>query len=360
MSRTYEEIARLLEAVTTPVADGQFHIEWLDVKRIGIGRDAQQRYALLIVGPPLSPRIDVVASNIRPGTWSTSAGEALQGSVLQLPEGDAFRTATATIAAELFRRGLETRPVSQVFAEVEPFIALVLRRMMLPDDYVLGLVGELIILRELLIALGDARRSVADPSAWWRGCQQQSRDFVLPAASIEVKTTGLSVSRHTISNLDQVEPRSIHGDTLERLFIASVGLRRATGSAGLSIASLADDIVALLREGRADDDPAVTKFLARLAEYGPEGFDGYRHPLMRDQDPYKTAFTTTFSPRIYDMSDQNIRIIRRADLARDFQFVLPQGLAYTLELPGAVPGSIENPRADLLAFLRSIVGAVEG
>jgi hypothetical protein len=122
---------------------------------------------------------------------------------------------------------------------------------------------------------------------------------------------------------------------------------------GLSIGGLADQIIALLREGRRCPEEPVTKFIDRLARYGPEGFQGYRHPEMRDQESYSQGFTTTFAPRVYDMADPNIQIIRRADLARDFPFVLPQGLRYTLELPASIPGSIENPRPDLEAFLRS-------
>ncbi len=354
--RTYEEIAKLLESLDPSEAHDEINVEWLDEGRAGVARDARGRYSVLIVGPKLAPRIDVVAEAVRPTTWRAEAGAQLEGSILQLPHGDAFRTVAATIAAELFRRGLKTRPVTQVFAEVEPFVALVLRRMVLPDDFVLGLVGELFVLRELLMVLGDARRSMPDPTALWRGSQQQARDFVLPGASIEVKTTGLAVSRHSISGFDQIEPRSIAGDTLEQLFIASVGLRRSSaGSAGLSIAGLADEITDLLQDCAGESSDAVAKFLDRLAAYGPDGFDGYRHPEMRDQEIYSQGFTTTFSPRVYNMSDQNIRIIRRADLARDFQLVLPQGISYTLELPGVVPGSIENPRSDLHAFLRSVV-----
>jgi hypothetical protein len=259
----------------------------------------------------------------------------------------------ATIAAELFRRGVESRHPHDAFAEVEPFIALVLRRVLLPEDFVLGLVGELLILRGLLAASGSTLKSVPDPTVVWRGWQRQPRDFVLGSLSIEVKTTGLNVSRHAISGLEQVEPRRTDGQVIEHLFLASIGLRRAATSGGFSISGLADEIVELLRDGRSTKDEAAVKFIERLAQYGPESFQGYRHPEMRDQESYSQTFTTTFAPRVYDMGDLNLQIIRRADLARDFPFVLPQGLRYTLELPTSIPGSIENPRTDLDVFLRS-------
>jgi hypothetical protein len=348
--RTYEDIARILEQLASPIEADQLEVEWLEPGRLAVGRDNRERHAVILPGPPLEPTDFAVASAIRPGEWSTTTG-VIKGTLLQLPRGDAFRTATATIAAELFRRGIASRPTVEVFAEVESFVALVLRRVLLPDDFVLGLVGELLVLKELLVALGESRAKIYDPTAVWHGWRQQARDFVLGAASIEVKTTGLNVSRHTISGFEQVEPRTLDGETTESLFVASVGLRRASVSGPLSIAGLADQIIELLR-GTVNPAESEKKFVDRLAQYGPEGFQGYKHPDMRDQETYAQSFTTTFVPRVYDMADENIRIVRRADLARDFPFVLPHGVHYTMELPSSIPGSIENPRTDLQASLR--------
>lgn len=357
MTHAYEDIARLLDALVPPETEGQFHVEWLGDQRIAVGIDARQRYALLIVGSAIHPRTDIVGSAVREGTWVAPDRRELTGSVLHLPTGDAFRTALATIAAELFRRRIDVRPASEVFTEVEPFIALVLHRLLFPDSYVLGLVGELLVLRELLVS--DQRlRQLSDPTAIWRGWQHQSRDIVLGAAAIEVKATGLTVSRHEISGLEQVEPRIIDGAATEELFIVSVGLRRAAGDGGLSISGLAQEILECLSGGPDEGADGGIKFLDRLASYGPDGFDGYNHATMRDQEPYTHTFTTTFAPRVYDMSDDNIRIVRRGDLARDFGCVLPQGFRFTMELPDEVPGSIENPRTDLRTFLQKLASHV--
>lgn len=355
--RTYEDIARLIEEIAAPDQADQLAIEWLESDRLAIGRDSRERHVVILTGPPLEPSDSAVASALRAGEWRMTTGAKIKGTLLQLPRGDAFRTATAAIVAELFRRGIDARPTVEVFAEVEPFIALVLRRVLLPDDSVLGLVGELLVLKELLVALGEKRTSVVDPTCVWRGWQQQARDFALGPTSIEVKSTGLNVSRHAISGFEQVEPRSLDGGSTEALFIASIGLRRAAVSGPLSIAGLADQIIELIRTGPEAAD-GEAKFVQRLGQYGPEGFQGYKHPEMRDQESYALSFTTTFVPRIYDMSDENIRIVRRADLARDFPFVLTQGVRYTMELPGSVPGSIENPRTDLQAFLRTVAAAL--
>lgn len=350
--RTYEQIAGLLEQLASPAETDQFHVEWLEPNRVAVGRDVRERHALLIVGPQIDARDEVVAQSLRYGTWRSTSGEMVTANLLHLPRGDAFRTATAAIAAELFRRGIDARPSHGVFIEVEPFIALVLRRVLLPDDFVLGLVGELLVLRDLFVALGSKLRGIEDPTVVWRGWQRQPRDFVLGPLSIEVKTTGLNVSRHTISGLDQIEPRRLEDQATEELFLASIGLRRAATAGGLSISGLADEIVGMLREGRDGGDEPATKFVDRLSQYGPEGFQGYRHPEMREQESYSQTFTTTFAPRIYDMGDRNIQIIRRADLAREFPLVLPHSIRYSLELPGSVPGSIENPRTDIESFLR--------
>ena len=360
--RTYEQIISALEGLDAPTRRDQFHIDWLEPTRLAVGRDGSGRYAVLIVGPSLAPRIDVVQANIRTGSWSATSGEVVQGNLLTLRDGPAFMTATATIAAELSRRGIESRPPSEVFLEVEPFVALVLQRLLLPDDYVLGMVGELLVLRDLLSALGDARHMLDDPTALWRGWQHQSRDFALGHVSLEVKTTGLTVSRHAISSLDQVEARATDGEPAESLYLISIGLRLSTGPSGVSIAALADDILRLLSvPGASSFAPMperAQKFVHRLSDYGPPGFDGYDHLIMRDQAPYSLMFTTTFPPRVYDMADRNVRIMRRADIAADFSFVIPEGLRFTAELPDVVPGSIENPKHDLAVFLRTVASEV--
>lgn len=356
MSKTYEEIAHLLEQLAPPAAERAFAVEWLGPDRIAIGIDHLGRCALLIAGAAIHAKIEVVANAVREGAWDTKDGRRLSGSLLSLPGGQAFRTALTAIAAELLRRGIAERPAQEVFDEVEPFVALVLRRLLLPESFILGLLGELIVLRELLSVRAAGGQSLGvDPTAIWRGWQRQARDLVLGRCALEVKSTGLTVSRHMVSGFDQIEPRTLDGDATERLFIVSVGLRRAVGDAGFSIAGLVQEIVEIVRKHAESSSEAELKFLDRLAGYGPEEFDGYRHTEMSGQEPYTFPFTSTFGPRIYDMDDANIQVLRRRDLAENFSCVLTEGVHFTIELPDVVPGSIENPKTDLRAFLAMVV-----
>lgn len=349
MNSSYESIVALIDTLS-PSLDATLQVEWLLAERIGVAKAHRGGHALLLVGPPLSLTTDIVAAALRNGQWRNAEGALFQGSVLELPAGHAYRAAMATIGAELFRLGVERRSTADVFVEVEAFVALVLRRILLPAEYVLGLVGELLILRELLTALRfDAR--IHNRTTFWRGWQRQSRDFVFGQTAVEVKTTSLSVSRHTVS-LDQVDARQTDGGASEQLFLASIGLRQSFGAEGFSISSLTSDVLALL-------DPSETaSFLTSLGQYGPDGFGGYIHEEMHEHDAYCQGFTTTFAPRIYRMNDPSVRVIRGSDLARDFPHVLPRGLHYTVEFPENVPGSLENPTTDLRAFSKTMAACV--
>lgn len=277
--------------------------------------------------------------------------------MLSLPSGEQFKTATSAIAAELFRSGVAKRPLPEVFAEVEGFIELVLQRILLPPEFVRGLVGELLILAEYLRAQRRAGESHDDPTVCWRGWARESRDFSFGQTSLEVKTTTLTVSRHRISSLDQVEARQIDGAAVELLYLVSVGLREADAG-DYSVAALSGAVLELLGPNfsRASLNQAQRKFIGRLEQYGPDDRVGYRHFDMLDLAPYSQAYSTTFVPRFYKITDENIGIIRRSDLAARFPCVLPKGVAFTIELPPQIAGSIGNPTEDFRKLMELMAG----
>jgi len=286
------------------------------------------------------------------GSWCNDAGEDVEGTLLRLHAGDEFMVATTTIAVELLRRGLSQRPVVDVFPEVERFIELVIRRVLLPPESLLGLVGELLVLDYLLLAIAELptiRRP--DPTTVWQGHTRNSRDFRLNRLGLEVKTTGGPSSRHHIGGLDQVEPRMLDQEALEALFLVSVGLREDLGGTSrISIANLAESI-----RGKLDND-AGERFLNQLRQYGPEDGAGYDHATMASWEPYARGFTTTFAPRIYDMSDPNILVLRRRGLQEHFPFVAPEGISFRVDLPDSIPGSHgANPRIGLHTELVRLV-----
>ena len=84
-----------------------------------------------------------------------------------------------------------------------------------------GLVGECLLLRQLLI---KGRVLSLDPSAvlqrWW-GHHPSRRDFAAKYIAVEVKTTSLPSRTHRIGSIDQLDPHT----PAERVYVYSVGLR---------------------------------------------------------------------------------------------------------------------------------------
>jgi hypothetical protein len=76
------------------------------------------------------------------------------------------------------------------------------------------------------------------------------------------------------------------------------------------------------------------RFLDDVARYGSQPSQGYKHDEMKNQSVYRQAYMTTFLPRLYDMGDPEIRLIRRNDL--DGLMVLADRIQYGFSLPDRV------------------------
>ncbi len=353
---SYGGISATFQSTKLPVEQGAFHVEWLLPEKLAIGRDSDGRHAVFLIGDPLVASSTTVARGMRHRSWTSTTTEELRANLLLLPFGDRFRAAGTAIAVELIRSGLAHRALADVYTEVEGFIALMIQRILLPPEAVLGLVGELIVLEKFLQAMLDEKRSPANPSSVWRGWRRQSRDIVFGRVVIEVKATSSDVSRHYIHGLDQVEPRSLDGGVVESLHLASLGLRPSAVRGPLSVSSLVQRILDRLGSPCSpglEMSEEQNAFLDQVSEYGPEDSVGYDHRQMRDLDPYALGYTTTFAPRIYAMRDANLRILRSEDL--DGTYVLKEGLQYQIELPEQVPGSPANPRHDIVQAIRELI-----
>lgn len=350
---TYEDVSARLASLERPSDEGHYKVDWIVGNTVALGRDSNDHHAIFLIGDPLRAESPSVDRAMRHSTWRSTTGEELTGNLISLPPGEHFRAAAATILVELLRHGLGDDPLPHVFARVEPLIELVMRRLLLPPESLLGLLGELVILERILEIARGASQLGDDPTAIWRGWRRESRDFVLGTAVVEVKTTALEVARHTIDGVGQVEPRTRDGEPVEELFLASVGLRPSSSLGVLSVAATVDRILSQLSAYASEPrvlEEAELKFLDRVSEYGPDDCVGYKHSVMKQLEPYSTNHVTTYPPRLYDMSDPNLRVLRRADLRSTC--VLPEGLRYRVELPEKVPGSVDNPRSDLAAVIR--------
>lgn len=347
---TYDAIFAELGRLTVPDEEDRLDIEWISHEKLAVGRDCAGRFLVLLAGSSVTPQSPSVEAVLTTGRWLDSQGSVVDGSLLQLPGGEPFHVATTTIAVEFLRRGVESRPVGDVYLEVEPFIELVIRRLLLPPEALLGLLGELLVLDYVVEAVSERPAGGRPPlPSLWRGHARESRDIVLHRLAIEVKTTASSESRHSIGGLDQIEPRTLEGGVQETLRLASIGLApEPSGSSRFSVSQLAQRILGWM------DEDSQAAFLSQLQSYGPADCTGYDHRTMADWEPYARRYRLTFVPRLYDVADPRLVLIRRSDLQGTV--VQPDGISYQVLLPEVVPGSHgANPRSDLREALRSLV-----
>lgn len=352
MTHTYDSILEAASRLEPPLETGHLNVDWVVPTRLAIGRDADNRHLLVLAGKHIQTSRESIHKALMHGSWKMESGDSIDGTVLRLHAGEEFLVAATTIAAELLRRGLPQRPVADVFPEVEDFIELVIRRVLLPPEALLGLLGELLVLDALvepLAGLPEQRR--VEITAAWQGHSRKSRDFRINRLGLEVKTTSKPSSTHHVGGLDQIEPRVLDGEQVEVLRLVSIGLRAdPTANSRFSIARLTDSILGRLAEEQK------TKFLDQLRQYGPDDCMGYHHTTMSTWEPYARAFSITFPPRIYDLADENINVFRRSSLQQHFPHVLPEGLSFVIDLPDDVPGSHgANPKTDLKAELARLV-----
>ena len=161
---TYDEIHAVAAKLEPPTQRGHLNVDWVLPARLAIGRDCENRHLLVLGGPAVTATSESVQRALMTGSWASESSGDIEGTVLRLHAGDEFMVAATTIAVELLRRGLSSRPTVDVFGEVEGFIELVIRRVLLPHEALLGLVGELLVL-DRGGGARDAHRPRAAPAA---------------------------------------------------------------------------------------------------------------------------------------------------------------------------------------------------
>lgn len=341
---TYEAIAGVLDALNRPFVGGRYSVKWLLPDRLSVGRDLHGGYAIFLIGDAIEVSLPATRRAARIDMWQDGDGREFKALRLLFPSGDHFRAAASAISAELILRDLEHRDAAEVFPDVEPFIELMISRILLPPESALGLLGELIVLRALLSPLLRAVPELRDdPTIAWKGHEQKSRDFSVGDLSIEVKTTVGALAQHQVGSLRQVEPRMLDGGGVEVLYLASLGLRPFAGTGGRSIAGEVDAVLDLLGPRGGTRTKGQEAFLQRVKAYGRlAGGLGYDHDLMRDVQPYSTQYELARPVRMYDLRDTNMLLPRRAML--EPMYLVPDSLAFTTDLPEKVTGSLANPR----------------
>lgn len=348
---SYEALRDELQAICSPSGEVR-NLRWL-APEIAVGRNATADFEVFLNGPELIATSPLVTRHIQHGEWRPSqGGTAFSASRIILPSAPHFASVAALIAVELIRAGIAGSGNPQpAFTAVEPIIEMAIRRGALPENVIIGLIGELSVLRQcLLVTMAEpARRSAVLDS--WRGWQTGGRDFRFGADTIEVKTTQAVSSIHEFSGLHQLEEERLPDGGLERLHLLSIGLTASTAM-GETLPSLVGDILAMLAPaGEVQPGSMQTAFLTQVEAYGSQNGTGYAHETMRDWSAYNTRYTHSFAPRLYRTADPAMLLLRRETLASTF--VQPSSISFTMHFPDQV--STFNPAPNWQEAVASIV-----
>ncbi|WP_321919846.1 PD-(D/E)XK motif protein [Burkholderia cepacia] len=343
---SFEELCSSLENLGTPEKKEDRSVYWVLPTILGLAKTASARVEVFICGQKLFPRTSIVRRHLEYGRWKIAeSADEFDASRIVLPAAPHFIPLAAFLAVELIKAGIGSqRPLQEVLDDVEPLLELALLRSTLGEEHVLGLIGELICLETLLDAIvirPEARSAVLD---MWGGYEAGRRDFAIGSTSIEIKSTQRESSTHAISGMHQIELDERYPSE-EHLMLLSFGLAPSIHE-GQTLPNIVQRILHRLRSGvvaeNEEFNPLQQRFLDDVYRYGGAGSRGYEHRTDSTSKAYSTRYRSTFTPRLYDMEDEQMLILRRRDV--DGLFVRPSSIQYTLDLPNLVNGV--NPAAN--------------
>jgi hypothetical protein len=317
------------------------NLRWL-APSLAVARTPSGDFEIFIRGDELRATSSLVRRQLQHGAWRPQeGGEPFFASRIVLPAAPHFASIAALIVIELVRAGISgPRGPQAAFNDVEPIIEMAIRRGALPENVVLGLLGELTLLRQLLLQRIDHPVTLLRCLDHWRGWQNEGRDFQIGDNSIEVKTTQHASSIHDFSGLHQLEPKQLASGRTEKLHVMSIGLAVST-SMGESLPSMVGSIATLLAEA-TDSKELADELVRRVALYGSQSGVGYTHESMAGWNAYATRYVVSFPPRLYRLDDPAMLLLTRDVLAQTY--VQPDGLSFTLHIPDRV--SPFNPAPD--------------
>lgn len=336
LTDAYQRVRDELAALGVEGDDKSRRTMWIVPRVLGVAR-SKEAIDLFLVGPPLHVHSPLIRRHLDHAMWDVAGeGMSVQATRLIFPGKDQYAPVAAMVAVELADAGLRAGESIQVaFSRVEPVIELSLRRAALTEEHLLGLLGELTCLEIMLSAIDSQPQSLAAVLEMWVGWRGTTRDFRIGRASVEVKTTLTAASSHRFSGLHQVELTADEN----RLLLLSVGFDSSSGD-GASLAGIVTRIAERLQ--RSGVKGIRSRFYEAVKNYGAEHGIGYDHAAMAEHHIYTTKFAMTFTPRLYDLDDVNMHLLRRADVEKTF--VRADDLAFSLELPLSVAPA--NPAAN--------------
>lgn len=342
---SYEYIHQLLQELPSAASDSERDIRWLDdAKVLGMSRDPVGRLEMFLTGPPLECNSGTVRANLAHHDWHRSPDDVFPANRLLLPPEEHFDAVAAFLCTHLMENGVSIN-VQRGFTRSEPVVALALERSRLQGESLVGLIGELLVLRALLVRWPAQTPAVLGT---WYGHTRSARDFQIGTVGIEVKTTRGNRSRHHMHGLRQVELGHAPSGTFEtNLYVTSIGLEEVDSSNANSgswtlpclVTAIADHISTHVADSIKATN-LINGFLSSVQEYGLTSGWGYDHHDQQQRIIYAQPWQTTFI-RSYLMDDPAIAVPHRADCTR-YTAVDLDSINFVIDLPNQITGDT-NP-----------------
>ena len=174
----FEGLLRLAGTLSKPDDDDKRVVTWCDAEHIlGMSRQQGGGLELFLRGEEIHTSSPLIRRHLRFDHWSRSGGEVFSANRIVFPSDDHFIPVVAFVAEEFLRRGV-ARSLPSGFAATEPLLEIMLRRIVLTEEEILGLVGELRFLEVLLATAPSVQKRGLALDAW-RGHERGARDLSL-------------------------------------------------------------------------------------------------------------------------------------------------------------------------------------
>lgn len=317
------------------------HVVWADGgSSLGLSLSADGEVEILIPGHELDIAHPAVKGRATHDVWfSQQFGQRLEATKLTLPKGPEFTPAAAWICAELDRHDVAAHPAN-AFRRIEALIALIIDGLAGRAEDFVGLLGEIVVLRNLIEEAPPERR--VDILGGWRGYKPSLRDLSLSHIGIEVKATRGPGPYHHFQGIHQVE-RSPDESTL---LVVSVGVDLDAENGGCLDDEL-DRIEAAIAEPLSLQETTrqMTELRGLIDRYGVStstnlSMDGLQRRMLR-QKPFSVVWV-----RAYDATSQDLGLPGRRALAGLSEHLDPDSVSFSLRLPTtAAPYLVAGPRA---------------
>src|SRR4051812_1393426 len=155
MTTSYEEQFAIVRGLSLPATDNERQIEWcVSEGVIGLARTPQGLIEIFLEGPQLNARYRRVRDAIEHERWFRVGGDELLANRILLPAAGHFEQVAAFLCTELLRNDA-IDDLTGAFARTEPLIELAIEDLLIADETLLGLCGELMLLRALITTASD-------------------------------------------------------------------------------------------------------------------------------------------------------------------------------------------------------------